>query len=270
MRNKRWLAAALVMLMLCAVQPSRSAAAGGPSTDVICSVEPYYLFSLPTGGTLRFPQSRMPIGVFRVNSLLIQSGEWLSVRLTAGPLRHRERPHVTLPYVVEFRPPARIGMSEIGKGYGVTVRIGADAFGRAPAGAYDAQLVFRVESHPEGSAFWEGTVNISAAKLVGPPVVTIPPQTPPGGPVRTPKHTVNPPGGGHGPTATSRPARTPSPTITPKRGQTAQPVIEPETPLAPRAAGSWLWAIVIPGGLLLLWLVFLLIRKLKQGAGSAP
>ncbi len=115
-------------------------------------------------------------------------------------------------------------------------------------------------------------MRISAVKSVGPPVVTVPPQTPPGAPVQTPKRTVKPPGGGHGPkgTATPQPAKTPKQTITPRRGQTAQPVIEPETPLAPPAAGSWLWALVIPGGMLLLWLVFLLIRKLKRGAGPAP
>ena len=164
MKNKRCMIALMAALIILMAQPvcSFAALSDGASlvdTDVSCTVEPVFEFSLPPDATIRYPNTSVLAGQFGIGDLLLRNGEQLSVELTTGRMAARTNAGDVLPYAVTFNPPAAVDENQIGQSYGVAVTIDADAFDDARRSVYDAALLFRVRSLLTGEVIWQGHDN---------------------------------------------------------------------------------------------------------------
>lgn len=146
----------VIALMIC---PNTLAAASPPSslgTQVEAKAEPVYIFSAPAGAEIDYPQTQADLGVFEVNDLFLEDGEWLTLSLIPETMFNLNRPGQTLPYQAVFSPPQALDETNIGQSYGAFIRVDPDALQSAAPGTYRAILRFRITSHPDGITVWEG------------------------------------------------------------------------------------------------------------------
>ncbi len=161
---KRWLFTGLLfsvaaIVWLCSCTPVMAETA-----EVLAGVNPVYEFSLPPDTRIPYEQCETLLGQLKVIDLLLHDGESLTAELIAGPLWHERFTSVTLPYTVDFAPPAVINDSNIGDGYEANVLVNAADFDAALSGVYQGVLTWMIRSSEAGGAIFTGSTRIMVQK----------------------------------------------------------------------------------------------------------
>jgi hypothetical protein len=168
LKYKRYVYIAFAVVIILAAIPVCTCTAAGvvvnviSPSDVQCVVEPIYDFALPSKGSLQYPDSKLAVGQFRIEELLLASGESLSVILKPSALKKDDGGSV--PYTVMFNPPDTFDERQSGEAYDIWLEIDAEAFNSAAAGTYTASLLFSVVSYPSNKVVWQGTTTITTVK----------------------------------------------------------------------------------------------------------
>jgi hypothetical protein len=178
MNVKKRLLVILISVVLFAFSAMPAFAAGSepagstPGVEVTAKAEPVYVFAAPPGILLNQSQFSVTLGSFLVGDLFLESGEWLTLTVIPGQMLSTNSQGWTLPYHVDFNPPPILNAADIGDGYEAKIRFDPGVLENAYTGIYQALLLFRVTSHPDGIVVWEGyttvTINISGREYSEP------------------------------------------------------------------------------------------------------
>ena len=266
MKAKRRIFSILSALVILASFPLVSTAAtpqpGLSDTEVTCTVDSRFEFTLPPDATVTYPNTTVLVGQFTINNIFIESNERLAIELVPGVMRARGTGTV-LPYTVTFNPPATVDAANIGDAYDVVVTVDAAAFAATRRPFHDADLVFRVRSLLTGDIVWQGTTTVTARK-------TPPNQGGGGGGVDDDDGddgggVVAPPDTGDD-TLPEEPVPQASPGIEqPEGGQPGVVIPAEEIPEArPAWSGWWWWWIPVTALVVLLLILLLLLWRRRR------
>ena len=176
MNVKKRLLIILISVVLFAFSAMPAFAAGSepatPGVEVTAKAEPVYVFAAPPGLILNQSQLSVTLGNFLVSDLLLESGEWLTLTVIPGTMLSTNSYAWTLPYHVDFNPPPMMSAADVGDAYEAKIRFDPGVLDNAYTGLYQALLLFRVTSHPDGIVVWEGyttvTINVSGRQYSEP------------------------------------------------------------------------------------------------------
>lgn len=132
-------------------------------SEVSCTVQEKYEFSIPEAAEISYPQTSVFVGEFVVGDILLKTGETLSVNLSLGLMKKIDNQDELLTYNVIFSDPGEIDRSKMGCAYGLALSIDSAQFDAASFGTYSAPL-FRVVSNTTGEVVWEQTIYLEAIK----------------------------------------------------------------------------------------------------------
>lgn len=137
---------------------------GLEGSDVTCTVQEIYDFSVPDDAEITFPNTSEYLGDFVVGNILLKSNETLRLNLSIGMLSKTDDNNTVITYDVIFNAPGEIDKTKIGFAYGIGVSIDSEEFEDADPGTYRAPLKFQVVSSTTGEMVWEKTVYLEAVK----------------------------------------------------------------------------------------------------------
>ena len=164
MKNRLIILLIMIVLVVFAL-PSVYSASSAPSalsdcTLVTARADSIYIFAAPSNTSLTYPQGTAVLGYFLVDDLFLEDGEWLTLTLIPGVMVKTDNSSVKLPYQIAFSPPVSLNESNIGDTYNAFFEIDQISYTNAPAGTYQAVLLFRVTSHPDMSVVWQGMTTV--------------------------------------------------------------------------------------------------------------
>lgn len=137
---------------------------GLEGSEITCTVQEIYDFSVPDDAEITFPKTSEYLGDFVVGNILLKSNETLRLNLNIGMLSKTDDNNSVITYDVIFNAPGEIDKTKIGSAYGIGVSIDPDEFEDADPGTYRAPLNFQVVSNISGEVVWEQNVYLEAVK----------------------------------------------------------------------------------------------------------
>lgn len=137
---------------------------GLEGSEITCTVQEIYDFSVPDDAEITFPKTSEYLGDFVIGNILLKSNETLRLNLNIGMLTKTDENNTVITYDVIFNAPGEIDKTKIGYAYGIGVSIDPNEFIDAEPGTYRAPLKFQVVSNTSGEVVWEQTVNLEAVK----------------------------------------------------------------------------------------------------------